>query len=90
MEGKEKDICGSRPIEKKIVDEIFGKLREVVIDVDAALGASHAKSSCASKVEQQHAPAVEHSWPPLPDEHSMPSPNKCLGPSLDEADTFDI
>ena len=46
---------------KKIVDEIFGKLREAGIDVDAALGASHDKSSCASKVEQQHAPAVKHS-----------------------------
>ena len=53
-------------LKKEMMDEIFGKLRVAGIDVDAALGASHGKSSCASKeVEQQlAAPAGEHSPPP--------------------------
>ena len=36
-------------LKKEIMDEIFGKLRAAGIDVDAALGASHGKSSSASK-----------------------------------------
>ncbi|RLN33486.1 hypothetical protein C2845_PM03G30140 [Panicum miliaceum] len=37
----------------EIMDEIFGKLRAAGIDVDAALGTSIGKSSCASKEVEQ-------------------------------------
>ena len=78
-------------LKKEIMDEIFGKLRAAGIDVDAALGAYHGKSSSASKeVEQQiAAPPGEHS-PPSPGGRSMPAPDICLGPSHDEPDTFDM
>ena len=51
---------------QEIMAEIIGALREVGIDVEAALRKSQGKSSCASKeVEQQlAAPAGEPSPPP--------------------------
>ncbi|RLN33067.1 hypothetical protein C2845_PM03G26830 [Panicum miliaceum] len=76
-------------LKKEIMDEIFGKLRAAGIDIDAALGASIGKSSYASKEVEQPliAPAGQHSHP-SPGGHSISSPNKWLGPSHDEPDTF--
>ena len=71
------------------MDEIFGKLRAAGIDVEVALGASHGKSSCATKeVEQQLAAPAGELSPPSPGRRSMPVPEKCLGSSHDELDTF--
>ncbi|RLM74792.1 hypothetical protein C2845_PM15G02100 [Panicum miliaceum] len=77
-------------LKKEIMDEIFGKLKAAGIGIDAALGASIGKSNCASKEVEQPliAPVGQHS-PPSPSGRSMPSPNRLLGPSHDELDTFD-
>ncbi|RLN29727.1 hypothetical protein C2845_PM05G21350 [Panicum miliaceum] len=77
-------------LKNEIMDKIFGKLRAVGIDVDAALSASIGKSSCASKEVEQTliAPAGQHS-PTSPGGRSMPAPDKCLGSSHDELETFD-
>ncbi|RLN29337.1 hypothetical protein C2845_PM05G22600 [Panicum miliaceum] len=60
-------------LKQEIKDEIFGMLRAAGIDVDAALGTSIGKSSCASKeVEQPLAsPAANISSPPPPLTHSI-------------------
>ena len=91
-------------LKKEITDEIFGKLRAAGIDVEVALGASHGKSSCATKeVEQQLAAPAGELSPPSPGRRSMPDPSpppsvdvacrtptNALGSSHDEPDTFDM
>ena len=55
-------------LKREIMDEIFGKLRAVRIDVDAALRAAQGKSSCTSKEVEQKLPAPpgQLSNPPPP------------------------